>query len=217
MVSQILLGFVDLQVDRQAGSQGRDPGIHEVPGVRIRGFSMGELLIGVALILLLASLLSPLLVRAKWAAKRSVCEDKLRQLQYALCLYRSEEGGDGVFGPAELMGLPPDILTVRTRYRLPETLGRCGGYPDARAGAAVFQRMFDISARDPQGRWARYVQSALEGAVIIIDTNHDRADSARFSPFYTHSAFGVNLSGSLVFRRRVGDPRTLDFWSGEWR
>lgn len=58
-----------------------------ISGSRASGFTLIELLVGLAIVAVLAALLLPSLSRAKAAAQRTACVNKLRQWGLALTLY----------------------------------------------------------------------------------------------------------------------------------
>lgn len=77
-----------------------------------RGFGLGELLVVLGVIALLAGLLSPILVRCRQAAQQQVCASHLRQIGLALRMYGDDNDGGFPIG-AYLQGWSP----VRaTRY-----------------------------------------------------------------------------------------------------
>jgi prepilin-type N-terminal cleavage/methylation domain-containing protein len=58
------------------------------------GFSLVELLIVMAIILLLVGLLVPVLLRARGGAKQSSCTSQLRQIGIGISIYREDAGGE---------------------------------------------------------------------------------------------------------------------------
>src|SRR5262245_56475974 len=56
-------------------------------GRRLRGFSLAELLVVIAVIAVLAALLVPVLAQARAEAKRTACLSNLRQIGQAQLLY----------------------------------------------------------------------------------------------------------------------------------
>lgn len=77
----------------------------------IRGFTLIEMLVVVALIAVLASLIYVLLAPAREAGRRTVCLNNLKQIGQAIVLYRQDWGGvdpqPGLRLSMEELGLPP--------------------------------------------------------------------------------------------------------------
>jgi prepilin-type N-terminal cleavage/methylation domain-containing protein/prepilin-type processing-associated H-X9-DG protein len=61
--------------------------------VRSRGFTLIELLVVIAIIAILAAILFPVLTAAKATAKRSQCQNNMRQLATAFNMYKSDYDG----------------------------------------------------------------------------------------------------------------------------
>ncbi len=71
------------------------------------GFTLIEVMIVLAIVAMLAALAYPVFARAKLASKVTVSISQLRQLHLATMLYQADYDGDGIYGSASAMGLPP--------------------------------------------------------------------------------------------------------------
>ncbi|HXE72958.1 MAG TPA: prepilin-type N-terminal cleavage/methylation domain-containing protein [Candidatus Nitrosotenuis sp.] len=91
----------------------------------VRGFTLIELMIVIALIAILAAILIPNMVRSRNQAKLSSCKQSIRALASALETYATANGGRY---PTSLSLLPPDCIKAVptcpvTQSSLPYTSG----------------------------------------------------------------------------------------------
>jgi prepilin-type N-terminal cleavage/methylation domain-containing protein len=179
---------------------------------RITGFTLGEVLVVIAIIVILAALVSLLGPRAIASAKQAHSHGNLKQHHLALKLYQSEWGGDGVYGLPEEMGYPLDTPEMFAHVwpnvlKVPEQAWqtKCCCHPDL--GKAVIQYQFKM----PTSR-----SEALEfedNLVTFVDLHCNDYSAKIRNTLEPRRGLGVLLSGTLVNRYKEGNMDKFSWWA----
>lgn len=174
-----------------------------------RGFALIELIIIIAIIALLAGLITPVFLRAKQSANEAICVSNLKQFHVALEMYRADWSTTDVGTPAQ-MGFP-----IFADSLLPPQ--ECRGLDRRCASPGVYTMRWP--SPDPQApyyseeafvRWAEYVGTYGSSAILLYDASHQ--DHCPNSEFSRRRVLGLNLGGSVYWRVRRGDPFSVEWW-----
>lgn len=183
---------------------------------RSRAFTVLEVVVVVAILVVLAALLAPVFAQAKESGKMAVCRSNLRQRFLALQQYRDEVGGTDEPAESGAMGFPahldcviwPDDCWTNSERRLncsgqnPSTRGGIVSYRQFWAPPRFFKEAYyEISERT----WIDYVRQAGAGAIVLLDANHPLHVPS--NTWTTSRAFGIAIDGSLKTRVRRGNPQ----------
>jgi type II secretory pathway pseudopilin PulG len=166
--------------------------------LRKRAFTFTEILIVVGIALLLAALLMPVYRRVLMNAKISGSLQKLRRLQVAISLYRSEEGS-----PVVVDSLPTGGHVFSTYLGLSKDafVSPCDHQSEQPTYTYQFSRVEQ-----------RMYYFSLRGEESVIFTDHSCNEDPRAwdSYFGEKRGLGVQLDGRLLNLRKRGFPG--DFW-----
>jgi type II secretory pathway pseudopilin PulG len=174
-------------------------------------FTLVELLVVVAIIMVVSAITFPVIVGAVHRAKETSSMSKLRQLHLATMIYRSEYYGDAVYGQIGAMGLPPATPAKWVEVRLDQPMSlmksSCGRHPSM--PPVDYDMYYTPGVGDPPFP----VEATLfeENLVLFYDMSCSDSDVALMNEFQTHLGIGVLLGGNAVVHRKPGR-----WWETEW-
>ena len=183
--------------------------------MRRRGLTMVEVLVCIAIAAVLCAILLPVVAEAKSSAQRSTTVSNFRQIYAGLALYRSEYGGDGVYGVASKMGLPPGLKDLAVAERLPKAIFR-SGCPSVRAPVLklpLFRMMWHEDGDPTAQDWAPYAQKSQGSTVLLGDDNCDFLDRALDNPMVSHRAIGLYEAGNVRTVVKMGSNLPYEWWN----
>lgn len=179
-----------------------------------RALTLVETLVAVAIISVLAAIVYPVISSSVERGRQTGCTLQLRQLGQAMALYRSTEGGDGIYDEPYRMGLPPWPPTDYVVGIF--ELGRCNGPSRAsglaKDGFAYYYIPTPVSTGGSFAGWREYAQQQRDLAVLFFDTNHNAPDVPLESAATTKFTLSVSLDTSIWRRYAQGSIWDLGYW-----
>jgi hypothetical protein len=188
--------------------------------MRRRSVTLLELVVALTVVAVIAAIAYPVIRNAVKRSKETVCMNKLHQLHAAIALYRTEYGGDGVYGRIEQMGLPPGIHTLYYMKRLTLQDLRCAGDPRSNAApVAVYVVMWYVDEKfdSRPTKWEQYASEQRENSILLVDPNHGNPSVHPQAWRFKHRAIGLFLNGTIKSKEDYGDMTAPEFWTGVMR
>lgn len=178
-----------------------------------RGFTMIEIVISVAIVAILVAIITPALASARRSARISSSVSNLRQLHLALSLYRSEYGGEGIYGTYAEMGMPDaeqplDLPGFPVGSPFPSP---CGWNPTISDSRPSFEYLYSPGFAGKL--FAKNAQLFKDNLIIFADLNCNPHHELIRSEHFAHLGLGVLIGGKLVNQRKKGFVFDADWWS----
>ena len=181
--------------------------------MKAHAFSIIELLVCVAIVAVVAAIMTPVFASARHSGQVTASLGNLHQMHLGLKLYQADENGEGKYGSLEEMGLPNGLFVIRNRFGTPLSIWRspCGQNPSWQPVPIVIQ--YDYRPEANLEDFASVAPTYRESLVMFSDMNcADHGEPLR-SDYIPHLGLGVFLSGTLVKPRKTGDDRHQSWWS----
>ncbi len=182
-------------------------------------FTLLEIIVVVAILLVIASIISPVIVKAAQAGKETATKNNLHQIYLGLMLYREKYDSKVEFGATVDMGLPVgmasspaylEVVNEKRTWRSPCCCHKDGstGFPDYTTYFIDYSDFFT-----DEDYWLRYVNKYQSSAVMVADYHCNPTDLALYSPVEPIKLIGVRLNGKIETRVRTADPGLVqEFW-----
>jgi prepilin-type N-terminal cleavage/methylation domain-containing protein len=194
-----------------------------------RGLSLIEVLVVLAIIAILAAILSPVYARVKRSGQITVSISRLRQMHHALSLYQIDSGGGGTaLDSAQAYyeeGLPPKSYFDTTLFGFAPDfwISPCGYDATISSTGATFNPgwidyvapFYDPVNLTPTTNkpYHDYLQTYRQNAVVFVDPYCNEPGTVMSAPLTTKRALAVLLSGQIINRRKTGNAFLLHYYS----
>lgn len=182
---------------------------------RYAGLTFVELLVVCAIIVALAAILTPVLLGVRRKAKEALALSNLRQIWAAVSIYRTDYGGDGVYGGASAMGMLDLFRFYEGEYLLyskDEAIWEpaCGTHPQIEMEYPKID--YFPEETDRSGKWVTYVQEHQDSALLFRDRNCTDPSIPLNADFYPRTVLAVRLSGQASKKIVYGYASSFEIW-----
>ena len=166
----------------------------------------------IGIIVLLAAILMPVLRGARMSAYIVSSKSNLHQLHLETAMYQTDNNGDGVYGDAFRMGLPPFPFTPITALKtLKPPLAPSLSTPIL--GTHYYAMYMDPTRDHLTYTWKSYAETAQGHSVLYVDPfNNDPRYPLDVGSYLTRRVLGITVDGSQLDLRRSGDWLDRAWW-----
>lgn len=184
-----------------------------------RGFTLIEVMVVLAIVVVLVAIMTPVLSRAKRSAQISSSVQKLKQLHLALAVYQNDHASGGQDWTGR--GLAPIRYYWNSQFGFGERgiLTPCGydktlfeSGPNTMPGWVSYVAPFYEPSYNNPGL-EKYLETYQENAVAFVDCYCNPAGTSMRDRPKVKRGIAVTLGGQLLNRERTGDGFVLQFYS----
>lgn len=172
------------------------------------------MLVVLGILAMVCAIATPVILRAKEAAKEAKCASNLHQLYFAMNVYRERYEGANAYGNSSAMGLPANPKLLATELKLAQAVFTCTGEAVPGAMNAAYTYMIPAkpyASAEMVKEWSVYSKTEGEHIVLFVDPNHMKP-AVQDSPYTTKTALGVYLDGQYKKLTQRGDWSGFEFW-----
>jgi prepilin-type N-terminal cleavage/methylation domain-containing protein len=183
--------------------------------MRLKGFTVVELLTVIAIISITAALSFPALVAAKRRGQVEASVGILRQLHLGVKLYQENNGGEGPFGSPADMNLPTadvfgsvELYSPTHSSKLDSPCGRNQSW--AQNDIIYFNYIYYFNDTTSV---IKHINRFEDNLIMFYDPNCDVPGVPIYNPTFRHHMIGILYSGQVVRHFKAGDIREPEYWS----
>lgn len=191
---------------------------------KVGAFTLIETICVMVILAVLMALTFPVVVNSIREGKVSVSVARLHQLHMAFSLYRSENEGDGKYGPPEEMGLPngffltdPAGEKARSAVTANKQLWQSPCKSDTSEPINYNYRPMGAIPNHPElmSTWADYSRTYQEQSVYIFDENCNDPNIDVYDITRTEVVrlIGLCLDGSIMIKQVGGNVLDNELWN----
>lgn len=191
----------------------------------VRGLTMLEILVVVAIVAVLAAFLYPAIQRTREQGKVAVTQQRLHQIGVALLLYREQCDAKDAGSPSQMGspigGLPPNDLPAV--LRLPQDIFKCASPKRSTVNPLYSSQAYKCMScsgmvseeyrADFDKSWAHLSSTYGTQLPFVVMMCHSDPNTSRSSPLSTHYGLGVNFAGHIVKKSAKGYWQDPDWWA----
>lgn len=191
----------------------------------VRGLTMVEAIVVVAIILLVSAIATPIVNSVRHRSHVTASNSNMRQLFLSLQMYRQDHDGNDASFEFYTLGLPPDRYFIRTWFPKELELWRspCGlnsnlfSLPPMQwlPGHITYSAKYYEPALGIEPV-ANYLRTYRENSVVFLDPNCNDFPASKgdlIDPYREKRIVAVLLSGQVINKVKKGDAIDIRFYS----
>lgn len=185
-----------------------------------RALTLLEIVVVIGVLMVLASILYPIIAKARLAALQGATKSNLHQIYIGLEMYRENNNSKVDFGPTIDMGLPIgmassdaylEVVGNKQIWRSP-----CCCHPDGPTGSPSYttHHMDYADFFTDSEVWDHYVRQYQGDAVAVVDMHCAAHDIPLYAPTEPIRLVGVRLNGRVESRAKtISAADFAPFWN----
>lgn len=176
-----------------------------------RAFTLIEIIVVVVIVAILVAILVPVFARAVHSAQMNASQQRLKQLQLAVEIYRMDYDGVGRYGNMYDAGLPTYgyVYSTHMGFGMDFFVSPCGYKENIEANQRRLSYQYTPS---PMPDYSEHLQKYQEDALLFVDQHCNDASTDLRNQYHYKRGLGVTLGGRLINRYSLGFTGDIAWW-----
>lgn len=179
-----------------------------------RAFTLIEIIVVVVIVAILVAILVPVFARAVHSAQMNASQQRLKQLQLAVEIYRMDYDGVGRYGSMYDAGLPTYgyVYSTHMGFGMDFFVSPCGYKEHIEANQRRLSYQYTPS---PMPGYTEHLQKYQEDALLFVDQHCNDPSTDLNNQYHYKRGLGVTLGGRLINRYSLGYTGDINWWMTE--